>query len=134
MLISKFLTTICPKFAYEDIDMKPFNIIIVVIFFISAGIKAQSNVIVEVKIKTSAVCEMCKKRIEDGLYSQKGIVQADLNIESKIVTIKYRSNKTTEDKIRTYISSLGYNADTITADKNAYDKLPVCCQSESGMH
>jgi mercuric ion binding protein len=110
--------------------MKHILLLITAVFFISAGTSAQTTIISEVKIKTSAQCDMCKKRIEDGLYSQKGVVEAVLNIETKIITIKYRKNKTSEDELRIYISSLGYSADDVQADKTAYDQLPGCCQVE----
>ncbi len=108
--------------------MKQIAVLIVSLFFIFPGLSAQHSTISEVKIKTSAQCDMCKKRIEDGLFTQKGVVSAELNVETKIVTIKYRGNKVTEDKLRTYISSLGYSADDVPANKEAYDKLPTCCQ------
>lgn len=113
--------------------MKHLILLLTVSLLISTGVSAQKNKLTEVKITTSAVCDMCKTRIENGLYTQKGVVQAVLDVASKIVTIKFRSNKTTEDYLRNYISGLGYNADTIIADKTAYDKLPGCCQT-GGMH
>ena len=113
--------------------MKNLILIVVSAFLINAKTSAQTTTISEVKITTSAQCDMCKKRIEDGLYSQKGIIEANLNVDTKIITIKYRSNKTTDTIIRNYISSLGYNADDVMANKEAYDKLPGCCQID-GMH
>lgn len=106
------------------------NIIILVASFImlSSQVKSQSNTITEVKIITSAQCDMCKKRIEDGLYTQKGVIEATLDVPTKILTIKFRSNKTDADKLRNYVSSLGYSADSIPANKEAYDQLPGCCQ------
>lgn len=99
------------------------------IFFIGTGVSAQKAAIAEVSIVTSAQCDMCKKRIEDGLYTQKGVIEANLNIDTKIIRIKFRNNKTTEADLRKYISSLGYNADEVIADKTAYDQLPGCCQA-----
>src|SRR5690242_12849836 len=98
--------------------------LLVTIGFITTSSFAQTSLIKEVKIKTSAQCDMCKKRIEDGLFTQKGVVSAELDVTTKTVTIKYRGNKVTEDELRTYISSLGYDADDVIANKEAYDKLP----------
>ncbi len=108
--------------------MKHLIILVTGIFFISANMSAQNSAITEVKITTSAQCDMCKKRIEDGLYTQKGVIEATLDIPSKILTIKFRSNKTSLETLRNYISSLGYSADDIPANKEAYDQLPGCCQ------
>lgn len=113
--------------------MKHVFILVVATLFISTKISAQKNNLVEVKITTSAVCDMCKERIENGLFTQKGIVEANLDVATKIVTIKFRSNKTSVEVLRKYISSIGYSADEIVADKTAYDKLPGCCQL-GGMH
>jgi len=111
--------------------MKYVIILLTGLFFMTNGTIAQ-NGISEVKIYTSAQCDMCKKRIEDGLYTQKGVVEANLNVTTKIITIKYRSKKTDVTKLRNYISSLGYSADDVIANKEAYDKLPGCCQLEGG--
>lgn len=113
--------------------MKQVLVLVVATLFISTGVSAQKNKLEEVKIITSAVCDMCKERIENGLYSQKGIVEAKLDVATKIVTIKFRSSKTNVETLRKYISGIGYNADEIVADKTAYDKLPGCCQLD-GMH
>jgi len=115
------------------------NRIIIICFSLLLGNAAfaqtgQKNDLEEIKIKTSAVCEMCKKTIEDGLYTQKGIVSAVLDVPTKIVTVKYRSAKTNPEAIRTYISSLGYNADDVPANETAHDKLPGCCQKGSNGH
>lgn len=113
--------------------MKNILILVAAVLLINAKTSAQTTTISEVKITTSAQCDMCKKRIEDGLYSQKGIIEANLNVETKVITVKYRNNKTSDTNIRNYISSLGYSADDVPANKEAYDKLPGCCQA-GGMH
>jgi mercuric ion binding protein len=89
---------------------------------------------VEIKIKTSAVCGMCKDRIEQGLAFEKGIKDVSLDVETKIATIKYNPTKITPDQIRKAISKLGYDADEVVADKTAYDKLPKCCKKDAPKH
>ena len=93
---------------------------------------AEKNV--EIKIKTSAVCGMCKDRIEQGLAFEKGIKDVSLDVETKIATVKYNPSKITPDEIRKAISKLGYDADEVLADKTAYDKLPKCCKKEAPEH
>jgi periplasmic mercuric ion binding protein len=93
---------------------------------------AEKNV--EIKIKTSAVCGMCKDRIEQGLAYEKGIKDVSLDVETKIATVKYNPAKITPDGIRKLISKLGYDADTVMADKTAYEKLPKCCKKEAPEH
>ena len=83
-----------------------------------------------IKIKTSAVCNMCKDRIEKGLAFEKGIKDVSLDVKTKVVTVKYSPSKTNPDEIRNKISKLGYDADNVLADKAAYQKLPACCKKD----
>lgn len=109
--------------------------ILVISGIISVGtVVAQKNTIEEVKIKTSAQCDMCKTRIEEGLFTQKGVVEAKLEVATKTVTIKFRPNKTTVDQLKLYITSLGYDADELVAGQKAHDQLPGCCQKNSTEH
>jgi periplasmic mercuric ion binding protein len=103
---------------------------ILVIAFIQGGY-AQPQKEEIIKIKTSAVCGSCKDRIEKGLKSEKGINSVSLDVETKIVTVKFDGTKTDPDKIRDKISKLGYNADNVLADKTAYAKLPACCKNDA---
>ena len=109
-------------------------IIIVMTLFPVHFASCQDKKNVEIKIKTSAVCGMCKDRIEQGLAYEKGVKDASLDIETKIATVKYNPNKTNPDDIRKAISKLGYDADTISADKTAYEKLPACCKKDAAKH
>jgi periplasmic mercuric ion binding protein len=88
----------------------------------------------EIKIKTSAVCGMCKDRIEQGLAFEKGIKDVSLDVDTKIATVKYNPSKINPDAIRKLISALGYDADSIPANKEAYEKLPKCCKKDATEH
>jgi copper chaperone CopZ len=82
----------------------------------------------EVKIKTSAICDMCKETIEKQLAFEKGVKRSNLDVESKIVTVYYNPAKISPEKIRLAISRAGYDADDVPANKKAYDKLDGCCK------
>ncbi|MCK9399126.1 MAG: cation transporter [Bacteroidales bacterium] len=88
----------------------------------------------EVQIQTSAVCGMCKDRIEHDLAFEKGIKSVSLDNETKIVTVGYSPKKTNPDKIRLAISKIGYDADGVEADPIAYEKLPGCCKKSNKAH
>ncbi len=83
---------------------------------------------VTMQIQTTAECGMCKDRIEEAMYYHKGIKLAELEMPSKILTVKYKPGKTSPEAIRAAISELGYGADEVVADKQAYDALPNCCK------
>lgn len=95
---------------------------------ISTQTFAQNTKETEVKIKTSAQCDMCKDRIEEALAFTKGVTYADLDVESKIATVRFKTSKNNKKGILEAIAGAGYDADEILAEEKAYDKLPDCCK------
>lgn len=81
-----------------------------------------------IRIATSAQCEMCKNRIEKAMAYEKGVVKSDLDIESKVLTIVYKTAKTDPDRLKKAVTLIGYDADDLIADESAYSKLPPCCK------
>ena len=83
-----------------------------------------------VEILTSAHCVgiCCKDRIEQEMQFTRGVTGVDLDIDSKVLTVTFKTKKTDTDKLRKAISLLGYNADDVKANKKAHDNLPSCCQ------
>ena len=68
-----------------------------------------------VKIKTSAICEMCKATIEKKLAFTKGVIESNLNLEDKVVMVVYNPRKTNVQSIKESISEAGYDADEVMA-------------------
>lgn len=91
---------------------------------------AQTSTKEYVEIKTSAVCGMCKATIEKALDNVDGIKSASLDVDSKVVSIKYDGTVTNVESIKTAITMAGYSADEVPANKEAYDKLHGCCKAE----
>jgi len=87
-----------------------------------------------IEIKTSAVCEMCKERIENYMSFERGVKSVDLNLETKILKIEYKTAKTTPEKLREAVTKIGYDADDMEADQEAYEKLPKCCRKYAPPH
>lgn len=104
-----------------------FTIILGVLLINTSIVFAQDN-IAKIDIKTSAICNQCKTRIEGGILKQKGVIDATLNLDNKILTVNYNPDKTSPEKLRNSIAKLGYDADDVKADKKAYNKLPNCCK------
>lgn len=88
----------------------------------------------EIKIKTSAICEMCKARIERNLGLSKGVKEANLDLNNKVVTVKYNPSKTTAEAVKATITNTGYDADELPAAEKAYNKLPSCCKKTAAKH
>src|SRR5690606_21041699 len=87
-----------------------------------------------VKIKTSAVCGMCKATLEKGLAYEKGVDKATLDENTKILTVQYNGTKTSADKLKKAVNELGYDADDVPANPRAYNRLDDCCKKEAGIH
>lgn len=88
----------------------------------------------QVKIKTSAVCGMCKKTIEKYLAYEKGVQSSDLDVKTKTVTVNYNPKKTNVAKIKNAINQSGYDADETVANAKAYDQLEDCCKKTAAPH
>ncbi len=88
----------------------------------------------QVQFKTSAVCDMCKARIEKSMAYEKGVQAAHLDVDSKLLTVTYNPTKTTPAALRTAVQKTGYDADGATADARAYDRLPDCCKKTAAAH
>jgi len=110
--------------------MSKVTLLVLVMIFFSSLTFASGTGSDSVKIKTSAKCGSCKTRIEKGLTSEKGVVSANVNVDTKVCTVIYKSDVTTPDKLRLAISKIGYDADNVKADPTAYKKLPGCCQKD----
>jgi len=103
----------------------------VLIFIITSCAFSQQKKFDTVAIRTSAVCGMCKERLETGLSFEKGVKSVTLDMRTRVMEIVYNPVKTTPEKLRMTISKLGYDADTIQADKKAYANLPACCKKDA---
>ncbi|ROL56529.1 heavy-metal-associated domain-containing protein [Bacteroidetes/Chlorobi group bacterium Naka2016] len=102
--------------------------VLAIISFALAFVLAFSQNQTLAEIKTSAVCEHCKERIESNLKNVEGILKADLNLETKVLSVAYDSTKISLQEIRKKISRIGYDADDVKRDPKAYKKLPKCCR------
>lgn len=103
------------------------NFLLLAIFFGMTSL-AFSQKTTKVTIKTSAECGQCKERIESKLNYTKGVVFADLNYETKELTVKFKASKITLAEIKKVVSELGYDADEVKANPEKQKELPMCCK------
>lgn len=71
----------------------------------------------EVTFLVSMTCENCQKRIENKMSFEKGVTALDVNLPQKTVTIKYRKDKTSPDKLKDAIRQLGYTVTPLDKSK-----------------
>ncbi|MBI4645254.1 MAG: heavy-metal-associated domain-containing protein [Bacteroidia bacterium] len=74
-----------------------------------------------VKIKASMQCGSCKERIEKNIAFEKGVKDVVADVETKIVTIKFRSDKNTPENLAKAIEELGYATEIIPEEKTDID-------------
>jgi copper chaperone CopZ len=96
---------------------------------ISSNLFAEGT-IQKIEIKTSAICGHCKENIEGALKKVDGVVKSTLDVDTKIATVEFDSQKTNADDIRKTISNTGYHADEVKRDARAYKRLPKCCKEK----
>lgn len=90
---------------------------------------AQQKAVEKVVIKTPTVqCEQCKDRIENYLKREPGISAVKVDYKKKTTTITYLTDRNNVEQLKTAIANAGYDADDVTADEDAYKKLPKCCK------
>lgn len=87
-----------------------------------------------VQFKTSAVCGMCKARLEKSLAYEKGVQNAVLDVPSQVLTVTYRADKTNAPALRAAVQQTGYDADAQLAEPRAYSRLPECCKKTNAVH
>jgi len=105
--------------------MKRSIVIVLMIFF---GLTAHSQNTDTLKIATSAQCGMCKDALEKAMAYERGVIESELDLSDKVLTVIYKTKRTDADKIRKAVSNVGYDADDIKANSRAYAKLPACCK------
>lgn len=93
--------------------MKNKSIISAVLFFfmtiLGTQVMAQKSGEASIKLMTDITCQSCKSKIEKNIGYEKGVVAVDADIESDVVTVTYKSSKTTPETISAALTKLGYD-------------------------
>lgn len=109
--------------------MKTFILGIIAISVFSLSSIAQQKGIQKAVIKTPGVqCEACKTRIENHLAHEDGVSSVKADYRKHTVTVVWYTDRTNIENIKTALANMGYDADDVTADPDAYKRLPVTCQ------
>ncbi len=111
--------------------MKKIKLLLLLVAGFSTVSMAQvvKGAIATATIKTPTVqCEECKDRIERYLIRQEGITKVVVDYKRKIAKVTYVTDRTTIENVKTAIANAGYDADDVTADAEAYKRLPTCCK------
>lgn len=82
-------------------------------------------------LHTNRVCEKCKYNLGRNIVFEKGVRDVVVDVEKKLITIKYDSSKTNLANLKKYIASIGFDADELRADIYKRERLRDCCLMDS---
>jgi len=100
--------------------IEKFLLVSLMLFVFTANLNAcnQQNVKqTEVTYSVNVHCDNCKKKIENGISREKGVVDMKVSVEKNEVWVKYNTTKTDKEKIKKAIVKLGYVANEIADAK-----------------
>ena len=102
---------------------------------------AQTKALQVAKINSPSIqCDMCKARIEEYLKRIDGVTFVNVAPKKKEVTVKFLSDRTNLEMIKTSIANAGYDVAKpstdntkpqeieIAANPDSYKLLPKCCK------
>lgn len=74
------------------------------------------------------LCGMCKKRIETAALLVDGVLGADWDIESRMLTVKTNPRRFEEEKLHRAVAGVGHDTKRYRASDEAYAQLHDCCK------
>jgi len=101
--------------------------LVCILFFHDTSAQPILNKDSSITFKVYGVCEQCKKRIEDAVKG-KGVLSANWDVDTKMLTLSIDENKTSVNKIQKRILAAGHDLETDKATDEAYNSLPSCCR------
>ena len=73
-------------------------------------------------------CGMCETRIEKAAKSVDGVLSADWDKETKMIDVKFNSDKVDIHKVHMAVAKAGHDTKMHKASDEVYDNLPGCCK------
>jgi len=109
--------------------MKLIQCTLVAIFALCLSATAQQKVNSKAIINTPGMLtEDCKAKIEQSLFKQYGILSYKADLKKKTVTVAWLTDRTDIEQIKTMIANVGFDADDVTAEETAYNRLSPACK------
>ena len=97
---------------------------VIALFTISCSAhKKSANLVLD-----SLQCLMCSVNVEESLLSLRGVKNIKVDLKNKSGKVVYNANVVDLRAIEERITSIGYSVNGKLADKNAYEKLEICCK------
>ncbi len=109
--------------------MKRLFVFVFTLIGLSAVSYSQQKALETAKIQTpNALCEACKPRIETYVKRIDGVTFINVNYRKGETTVKYLTDRTNIEEIKTAIANMGYDADDVPANPESYQRLPKTCK------
>lgn len=110
-----------------------YKLITLAFFWVLTGTaEAQIKSVQTITIKTPEIlCEACKARVETYLKRHDGLLEATVNFRKGETRVKFLSDRTDIEQLKTAIANCGFDADDVTASTEAYQRLPKFCKKKS---
>ena len=104
--------------------------LIALILFTASISFGQQKAIQKAVISTPGVrSEACKTNIDDRLVHEYGISSVKADFKRHMVTVAWFSDRTNIENVKTALANMGYDADDVTAEPDAYKRLSKDCQN-----
>jgi copper chaperone CopZ len=109
--------------------MKIFVLGLIALTLFSSTTHAQKKAVQKAVIATPGVQdEACKTRIDNRLVHEYGVSSVKADYKKHIVTVQWYTDRTNIENIKTALANMGYDADDVTAEPDAYKRLPKTCR------
>lgn len=97
---------------------------------IEASDKIEENRVVKATLYVEGTCKMCRARISKAARRIEGVVDADWDEKSKMMTFSFDKSLTTKEAIEEAVVAVGHDTRDKSADDEIYENLPACCLYE----
>jgi copper ion binding protein len=105
------------------------KIIITLLLLLSfTGCQKKQNLEIATIKASSMVCNTCAKTIEKAVYRVEGVKEVNVDVDKKLVEVKFVSLQTNVEFIESAITEAGYDANDKKRNPDAYEKLDACCK------
>lgn len=109
--------------------MKTFFFGIVAFAAFSTPTFAQQKAIQKAVIKTPGLlADVCKTSIENFLVHEYGVSSVKADYRRHTVTVVWYTDRTNIENIKYALANMGYDADDVTAEPDAYKRLNPACK------
>ena len=104
--------------------------LITLFLFIGFSSFAQQKAIQKAVISTPGVrSEACKTYIDSRLVHEYGISSVKADYKKHTVAIAWFTDRTNIENVKTALANMGYDADDVSAEPEAYKRLSTDCQN-----